>query len=556
VSQAIDVAKSCGDCPLGSNKIESREAQAVCSAGGSVNVILQQGDFNFVCSGSGSCLLVCEIAISCDNGTLTLSRTTDSSGTVQEEVVCDQSQWNALCAGVQCSGKGYCKVEDDEPNCVCNDDYFAMGLECLRLWDKEPGEPCVSDLECRECLNSNGTYAATSFCDPATGTCNCLCYGNGTCTEIFDQAYCDKNCTSPGCCRPCTCTNKDCGKDECGNSCGSCDEFESCQNNRCKDIECPWTDDEWHMVFQPGYSSGFSIPVVGGTRWDNVFLASGHAFFQCEMEQQESGDWEFVCLRHTLSLVDAPLDCWGTEEAGMYFSGTVGSMVHRDSMGNESWLTPGTEMNIWGIDGSGPDNVIAVASCHVENQGVILRFDGTDWDREYVKDWGDDYVTENRYRFMDVAAVDKDTAWVASISAIFKYENQNLTKQFETDYEQFGQEGFEQIKYFGPNSIVALAPFGPLVHYIDGWQVIQPDELVDGLTDCYWTCIGGSSPENILVGGKCGTKPVVARFNGARWSHWTLPGSDAPASIWCSSDENCYLAKDSSNSVELYRWCW
>ena len=129
-------------CPLGSNVVESREAKSACQASASANAIIQSGGATFACSGEGECLITCQVAIECSDGTLSMSRSADGS----EELKCERE--TDPCAGKDCSGHGRCRNLNGAAQCDCDDGFEADGVQCVARVSYGCDAFCQVDAQC------------------------------------------------------------------------------------------------------------------------------------------------------------------------------------------------------------------------------------------------------------------------------------------------------------------------------------------------------------------------------------------------------------------------
>jgi len=108
------------------------------------------------------------------------------------------SQEENLCEGVDCSGHGTCRVENDEAVCDCEQGYHAEGLACVGGADVCEGVDCSGHGTCRVendeavCDCEQGYHAEGLACVEGADVCEGVdCSGHGTCRVENDEAVCD-----------------------------------------------------------------------------------------------------------------------------------------------------------------------------------------------------------------------------------------------------------------------------------------------------------------------------------------------------------------------------
>jgi len=109
------------------------------------------------------------------------------------------SQEENLCEGVDCSGHGTCRVENDEAVCDCEQGYHAEGLACVGGTDPCDGVDCSGHGTCRvenagqaECRCNDGYHADGLECLADSDVCNGVaCSDHGTCVAVEGEATCD-----------------------------------------------------------------------------------------------------------------------------------------------------------------------------------------------------------------------------------------------------------------------------------------------------------------------------------------------------------------------------
>lgn len=277
VEDAVKVAGSCGDCPIGSNKNESRKASAECGGGGELQILEESGGAKYACSGQGECQVVCEIAVPCTQGNLKISKTTSADGTIYEEFVCEQGNGcvprcadrncgpdgcGGTCgllggecsAGFECTADGQCIADcncgPDKTEC-CDGCRVAAGVCLIGSKCHQDGEPFVFGYGC-------------SFCDVAKSQVkwsrvpdNQPCPG-----YVHEEIGTSAECLSP------VCEDGSCKWDtslmdnqECGGGLDGC-HIEWCRDGRCQREQLCIFDYQtrlfWHAPWQADHLTGHS----------------------------------------------------------------------------------------------------------------------------------------------------------------------------------------------------------------------------------------------------------------------------------------------------------
>jgi formylglycine-generating enzyme required for sulfatase activity len=197
-------AEACSTvCPIGSNVSESAEASAACSAEGEGEKgIVSSGEASYACAGSGSCMITCEVAIDCSDGTLRMTRETDADGAVREEIICDRDV--EPCWDIDCDGRGTCQVIQDAAECICDEGYENSGpVHCVELTVCDIGGETYENGQANPanpCLVCDTSSSFSQWSDNNGASCDdgVFCNGEDTCLSGACAEHDDNPCPDDG----------------------------------------------------------------------------------------------------------------------------------------------------------------------------------------------------------------------------------------------------------------------------------------------------------------------------------------------------------------------
>ena len=189
-SDAIEAGTDCNEeCPVGAQKISSKNASGSCGADGDYFADVENGgtggggglSASGQCVGEGECQVVCLYPECSENQTLVITK---------DEFRCEAAEGTS-CDGVDCSSHGYCRVINDAAECVCDDGYYAEGLECLSDDGFTCYDYCARDQTCfgTEHFNSEASCLTECWDSFSQEQVNCAEHTNctlfGDCIEDF-----------------------------------------------------------------------------------------------------------------------------------------------------------------------------------------------------------------------------------------------------------------------------------------------------------------------------------------------------------------------------------
>ncbi len=136
-NKATEEGTDCDNtCPVGAVPSTTKEAEGTCGVDGNFKKTDLQTEVSGQCVGSGECQVVCLFPVCLATQTLKITAT---------EWLCSGGD---PCDAVECSGHGYCRNNNGQPQCKCDAGYNEDGLACV--WDGVTDvsvEPEVVDTE-------------------------------------------------------------------------------------------------------------------------------------------------------------------------------------------------------------------------------------------------------------------------------------------------------------------------------------------------------------------------------------------------------------------------